>query len=342
MMAARRTKQNDIPDPTDDLALPVEVVDDQVTAYLRQIGKHRLLSAEEERALSATIMAGLAAEKLLRQPKERGDVAELQRRAARGQDAQQELAQHNLRLVVSIAKKYLGRGLSLLDLIQEGNIGLMRGVIKYDYTTGNRFSTYTTWWIRQAITRAIQDSSRMIRVPVHVGDTMTRIKRAQAEIAVAGGDPKDLALVAAMVDMSESKVRATTRRFAQVNSVASLEAPLDRSHRGLSEQSELSMGDTLADETQDTEAAGMRLALKHDLAEALDRLPARERQVLQVRYGLYDGGNHTLEETGALLAPLWGMPTISRERIRQIEAEALRKLRHPVHGKKLRRYLEGD
>src|SRR6266545_6745879 len=171
--------------------LPEDLVDDQVSAYLREIGRHRLLTAAEECDLSATIMAGLAAAETLQRPHDGDAPPELRRLVERGEEAQHTLARHNLRLVVSIAKKYMGLGLPLLDLIQEGNIGLIRGVTKYDYTTGNRFSTYVTWWIRQSISRAIQDSSRVIRVPVHVNDTMTKIKRAQAEIQVAGGDSND-------------------------------------------------------------------------------------------------------------------------------------------------------
>ena len=325
----------------DEFDLPEDLVDDQVSAYLREIGRHRLLTAAEECALSAAIMAGLAAQETLRRPHESDALPELRRLVERGEEAQHTLARHNLRLVVSIARKYMGRGLPLLDLIQEGNIGLIRGVAKYDYTTGNRFSTYATWWIRQSISRAVQDTSRMIRVPVHVNDTMTKIKRAQAEIVAAGGDPDDHELIAAMTGLTAEKIGATIKRYVQVASVRSLEAPIDYSFRGLPEDAG-SLGDIVPDERQNTEGAGMLWAMRQDLREALARLSHRERQVLEVRYGLWDGQYYTLEDTGRILAPTWGLATISRERIRQIEAEALRKLRHPVYGKKLRRYLEGD
>ena len=346
MMATHIRTDSD--DPTrqmvDGLDIAPELLDDQLTAYLCEIGRGPLLTAAQESELSAAIMAGLAAEETLEHSHERDALAELRRLAECGRAAQHTLTQHNLRLVVSIAKKYRGLGLTFMDLIQEGNIGLIRGVRKYDYTTGNRFSTYATWWIRQAITRAIQDSARSIRVPVHISDTMTKIKRAQADILACGGDPDDVVLIAALIDRDVARVKLTMDRYRLVASVDSLDAPLEYSHRGLSEAGEASLGDVVADERQDTEGAGIAWAMRHDLRAALERLPIRERQVLEVRYGVCDGVPHTLEETGAILAPQWGRARegISRERSRQIEAEALRKLRHPAYGRKLRRYLEGD
>ncbi len=326
--------------------LDVEQLDDQLSAYLRAAGKHRLLTAAEEVALSVAIHGGIAAARELKRTLA-GDVLTdaagrqaLYRAVQLGAESQQELAANNVRLVISIAKHF--HGMPLADLISEGNIGLMRATIKFDHTGGNRFSTYATWWIRQAITRAIADQARMIRVPVHVGDTMSQIRKAQERLAKDRMPTDDYAAIAELTGLTEKKIELTILRFRQTSTVDSLDAPAEFSSRGLSEQSETSLGELLADPAQNTERDGLRSLLRDDIDKALATLTERERQVINVRYGLRDGRRHTLDETAQILAPSWGRETLSRERIRQVEAEALRKLRHPVRGAKLRRYLEGE
>jgi RNA polymerase primary sigma factor len=326
--------------------LNVDQIDDQLSAYLRAAGKHRLLTAAEEVALSIAIQAGIAAARELKriegaaEPVDAQTQRMLRHAVQRGEESQQELAANNLRLVISIAKHY--HGMPLADLISEGNIGLMRATIKFDPDRSYRFSTYATWWVRQAITRAIADQARMIRVPVHVGDTMSQIRKAQERLARDHMPTDDSAALALLTGLSEHKVELTLLRYRQTASVESLDAPAEYSARGLSEQTETRMGELLADPTQNTERDGMAAMLRQDIDQALATLTERERQVLTTRYGLHDGRRHTLDETAQLLAPSWGRETLSRERIRQVEAEALRKLRHPVRGAKLRRYLEGD
>ncbi len=299
---------------------------DAVQHYLQEIGRVSLLTAAEEVELAERIERGNAAEKRLATatdltPRER---CELMKAVQQGQDARRHLIQANLRLVVSIAKKYVGRGLSLLDLIQEGNIGLMRAVEKFDHHKGNRFSTYATWWIRQAVTRAIAEQGRTIRLPVHMSESVGQVKRiadrlAQSlerqptaeEIAMALGQP---------VERIQRVLEAARRPV-------SLETPVG-------DEGEHTLGDFLTDEELPTpsEIAAQKL-LRRDLNAALDQLNDRERRIIDLRYGLLDGRRRTLEEVGRVLG-------MTRERARQIEAEALRRLRSPEIGQHLRDYLE--
>jgi RNA polymerase primary sigma factor len=241
-----------------------------------------------------------------------------------GERARAHLIQANLRLVVSVAKKYVGRGLSFLDLIQEGNIGLMKATDKFDYHRGFKFSTYATWWIRQAITRAISDQSRTIRLPVHVGETINRVKKTAHRLQqVFEREPSHEEIARAM-DVPESKVR-------QVLDVSrlpvSLEAPVGQ-------EGDAFLGDFIEDESmpQPLELASQQL-LRNQIGDALDKLTERERRIVVLRFGLEDGRFRTLEEVGREFG-------ITRERIRQIEAKALRKLRHPAYSRKLRGYLD--
>lgn len=306
--------------------LPQEPSLDSVQHYLQEIGRVSLLSASEEVELAERMERGKAAAQRLASAE---DLSWQLRTALRadvigGQEARRHLIQANLRLVVSIAKKYVGRGLALLDLVQEGNIGLMRAVEKFDYHKGNRFSTYATWWIRQAVTRAIAEQGRTIRLPVHMSESVGQVKRsaerlAQAlerqptaeEIATALGQP---------LDRIERVLEASRRPV-------SLETPVG-------EDGEHTLGDFLQDDELPTPAdfASQQL-LRRDLAEALEHLNERERRIIDLRYGLADGQRRTLEEVGRVLG-------MTRERARQIEAEALRRLRAPDVGQHLRDYLE--
>lgn len=274
-------------------------VDDPVKMYLKEIGKVELLTAEEEVALAKRIEAG--------------DV-----------QAKRELASANLRLVVSIAKKYVGRGLSFLDLIQEGNMGLMKAVDKFDYTKGFKFSTYGTWWIRQAITRAIADQARTIRIPVHMVETINKLVRIQRQLVQElGRDPTNLEIAQEM-EISEEKVREV-KKIAQ--DPVSLETPIG-------EEEDSQLGDFIEDETviAPEEAADFTM-LRDELSKILDGLSDREKKVLQLRFGLDDGMPRTLEEVGKEF-------DVTRERIRQIEAKALRKLKHPSRSQKLKDFLK--
>lgn len=283
-----------------DLSVPDGVsIEDPVRMYLKEIGKVPLLTAEEERELAIRMGEG-------------------------DETAKQKLAEANLRLVVSIAKRYVGRGMLFLDLIQEGNLGLIKAVEKFDYTKGYKFSTYATWWIRQAITRAIADQARTIRIPVHMVETINKLVRVSRQLLQEyGRDPLPEELAKEM-NIPEEKVREILK-IAQ--EPVSLETPIG-------EEEDSHLGDFLPDEDAPApaEAAAFTL-LKEQLMDVLDTLTPREMKVLKLRFGLEDGRARTLEEVGKEFQ-------VTRERIRQIEAKALRKLRHPSRSKKLRDYLE--
>ncbi len=300
-------------------------LDDPVRMYLQEIGQVPLLTAAQEVTLAKAMetaqhaRAVLATETVSREMR-----YEYQRQIEAGIDSRRHLIQANLRLVVSIAKKYTSYGLTMMDLIQEGNIGLMRAVEKFDYHKGHKFSTYATWWIRQAITRAIADQSRTIRLPVHMGEAISQVKRTSHKLQQSmQRDPSPEEIADAM-GMSAGKVRRTLE--ASMHPL-SLEMPVGQEGDGR-------MGDFIEDDRVATpsEAATMTM-LREQLEEVLYKLPERERKIIQLRYGLKDGKYRTLEEVGVEFG-------ITRERIRQIEAVALRKLRHPHLGKKLRGYLE--
>jgi RNA polymerase primary sigma factor len=277
-------------------------VDDPVRMYLREIGRVKLLTADEEIDLARKIVAGGNA----------------------GAMAKRKLVQANLRLVVSIAKKYVGRGMLFLDLIQEGNLGLIRAAEKFDHERGYKFSTYATWWIRQAITRAIADQARTIRIPVHMVETINKLKKVTRKLA------QELARKPSEEELSQ-EMGISINKLREIIKVAqeplSLETPI-----GKEEDSRL--GDFIED--KDADAPVKTVAhelLREDLAEVLGSLSARERDVLRLRFGMDDGRQRTLEEVGQLFG-------VTRERIRQIEAKALRKLRHPNRSKRLKEYVE--
>ncbi|MEJ7839588.1 MAG: RNA polymerase sigma factor RpoD [Thermomicrobiales bacterium] len=300
-------------------------VGDSVRLYLQEIGETDLLTMQEEVWLSTRMERGKLAEQRLLDPfTDAADRYGLEVDKADGDAARAHLIQANLRLVVSVAKKYVGRGLSFLDLIQEGNIGLMKATDKFDYHRGFKFSTYATWWIRQAITRAISDQSRTIRLPVHVGETINRVKKTSHRLQqILEREPSQEEIARAM-DISDDKVR-------QVLDVArhpvSLEAPVGS-------EGDAFLGDFIEDESMPAplELASQQL-LKAQIGDALDKLNERERRIIVLRYGLDDGRFRTLEEVGRDFG-------ITRERIRQIEAKALRKLRHPSSSRQLRGYLD--
>jgi len=290
-------------------------LDDPVRMYLREIGRVPLLSAEEEVKLA--------------QRMERGKVERLKPLPNRrliddGEEAQRRLTEANLRLVVSVAKKYIGRGMSLLDLIQEGNIGLIRAVEKFDYTKGYKFSTYATWWIRQAITRAIADQARTIRIPVHMVETINRLIRISRRLLQDLGREPTSEEIAEQMDITAEKVREIIKVSQEP---VSLETPIG-------EEDDSHLGDFIEDHTAlaPADAASHQL-LKEQVEDVLDSLTERERKVLQLRFGLDDGRSRTLEEVGKEFH-------VTRERIRQIEAKALRKLRHPSRSRKLKDYLD--
>ncbi len=332
---------------------------DPVRMYLREIGQVPLLSGEQEVRLAEAMIRGDAAQRRLAE--ENGlapeEITELERLAQLGNRARRQLAEANLRLVVSVAKRYMGRGMSFLDLIQEGNIGLLKAVEKFDHTMGYKFSTYATWWIRQAISRAIADQARTIRIPVHMVETISHLIRSQRRLQQELGrdpTPDDLALdpqMGTIVGLEEvdreaiqilldnekrldpllsRKLRRAANRVEQIMRISqepmSLETPV-----GTEEDSYL--GDFIKDETmpEPDDAASQQL-LREQLRLILNSLNHRERQVLEMRFGLKDGQSHTLEEVGQAFG-------VTRERIRQIEAKALRKLRHPLRSRKLRDYL---
>jgi RNA polymerase primary sigma factor len=297
---------------------------DLVRIYLREIGRVPLLTAEGEVELAKSIEAGLFAEEKLQGGLPLMGVAgaELSQLAADGLQAKQRLIEANLRLVVSIAKRYIGRGLVFLDLIQEGNLGLIRAVEKFDYTKGYKFSTYATWWIRQAITRAIADQARTIRIPVHMVETINKMARVQRQLHQDLGREASSAEVAAEMGLSQERV-AEIQRIAQ--EPVSLQAPIGE------EDSDL--GDFIedADAVVPMEAAAF-IMLQDQLEQILHNLTAREQKIIQLRFGLMDGHPRTLEEVGREFG-------VTRERIRQIESKTLSKLRHPSRAQMLKEYL---
>ena len=274
-------------------------IDDPVKVYLKEIGRVPLLSADEEVDLAVRMS--------------QGDEA-----------ARKRLSEANLRLVVSIAKRYVGRGMQFLDLIQEGNLGLIKAVEKFDHTKGFKFSTYATWWIRQAITRAIADQARTIRIPVHMVETINKVKKVSSQLLHQHGHEPTADEIAAELDMPVDKVREIMR---VAQEPVSLETPIG-------EEEDSHLGDFIPDEdaSEPSEAASFTL-LKEQLVDVLSTLTPREEKVLKLRFGIEDGRTRTLEEVGKEF-------NVTRERIRQIEAKALRKLRHPSRSKRLKDFLE--
>lgn len=284
----------------EDLSVPEGInIDDHVKMYLKEIGKVNLLSADEETELARKMSEG-------------------------DEEAKKKLAEANLRLVVSIAKRYVGRGMMFLDLIQEGNLGLIRAVDKFDYTKGYKFSTYATWWIRQAITRAIADQARTIRIPVHMVETINKLVRVSRQLVQELGREPTPEELAKGLNMSVEKVREISKISQEP---VSLETPIG-------EEEDSHLGDFIPDDDAPapSEAASYML-LKEQLVDVLKTLTPREAKVLKLRFGLIDGRARTLEEVGKEF-------NVTRERIRQIEAKALRKLRHPSRSKKLKDFLD--
>lgn len=308
-----------VPDDDDLMSIPVEDelgddmdyslnvdaigIDDPVKIYLKEIGRVPLLTADEEVHLAEMMMCG---------------------DAKKASAARKRLSEANLRLVVSIAKRYVGRGMSFLDLIQEGNLGLIKAVEKFDYTKGFKFSTYATWWIRQAITRAIADQARTIRIPVHMVETITKVKKASSQLLHENGKDPTPEQIAERLEMTEERVREIMR-IAQ--DPVSLETPIG-------EEEDSHLGDFIEDENAPAPAdAASQVLLKEQINQVLSTLTPREEAVLRLRFGLEDGRSRTLEEVGQRF-------NVTRERIRQIEAKALRKLRHPNRSNKVKDYLD--
>ena len=309
-------------------------IDDPVRMYLKEIGKVPLLNPDEEIVLAQAMSAGNEAKAKLDELEERRrngetpditpeEEAQLRKVYKKGESSKQKLAEANLRLVVSIAKRYVGRGMLFLDLIQEGNLGLIKAVEKFDYTKGYKFSTYATWWIRQAITRAIADQARTIRIPVHMVETINKVIRVSRQLLQELGHDPSPNEIAAEMGIPVEKVREILK-IAQ--EPVSLETPIG-------EEEDSHLGDFIPDEgaSEPSEAASFTL-LKEQLMDVLSTLTPREEKVLKLRFGIEDGRTRTLEEVGKEF-------NVTRERIRQIEAKALRKLRHPSRSKKLKDFL---
>lgn len=321
-----------------DLSVPEGVsVEDPVRMYLKEIGKVPLLSADEEIELAQNMEDGAVATEKINVLKGRLDgaseeekaeikeeIKKLQRDVDKGADAKKRLAEANLRLVVSIAKRYVGRGMLFLDLIQEGNLGLIKAVEKFDYKKGYKFSTYATWWIRQAITRAIADQARTIRIPVHMVETINKLIRVSRQLLQELGREPSPEEIAKEMSMPVERVREILKISQEP---VSLETPIG-------EEEDSHLGDFIKDDNVPVPAdAAAFTLLKEQLEEVLGTLTEREQKVLTLRFGLEDGRARTLEEVGKEF-------NVTRERIRQIEAKALRKLRHPSRSRKLKDYLE--
>ena len=321
-----------------DLSVPDGIsIEDPVRMYLKEIGKVPLLSAEEEIELAKNMEAGAVAKEKIAILKSREEnateeelaeikeeIKNLQKDLDAGDEAKKRLAEANLRLVVSIAKRYVGRGMLFLDLIQEGNLGLIKAVEKFDYRKGYKFSTYATWWIRQAITRAIADQARTIRIPVHMVETINKLIRVSRQLLQELGREPSPEEIAAEMNMPVERVREILKISQEP---VSLETPIG-------EEEDSHLGDFIQDDNVPVPAdAAAFTLLKEQLEEVLGTLTEREQKVLTLRFGLEDGRARTLEEVGKEF-------NVTRERIRQIEAKALRKLRHPSRSRKLKDYLE--
>ena len=332
------TEEDDVEVEKIDLSIPEGVsVEDPVRMYLKEIGKVPLLNAEEEIDLAQRMEAGaVAAEKIaileerINEAEEaeveelKTEIKELQKDVDLGAEAKKRLAEANLRLVVSIAKRYVGRGMLFLDLIQEGNLGLIKAVEKFDYRKGYKFSTYATWWIRQAITRAIADQARTIRIPVHMVETINKLIRVSRQLLQELGREPSPEEIAEEMKMPVERVREILKISQEP---VSLETPIG-------EEEDSHLGDFIKDDNVPVPAdAAAFTLLKEQLEEVLSTLTDREQKVLTLRFGLEDGRARTLEEVGKEF-------NVTRERIRQIEAKALRKLRHPSRSRKLKDYLE--
>ena len=303
-------------------------IDDPVRMYLKEIGKVPLLAPDEEIELAQKMSAGNLAKEQLEEAEEGSlspeDQAELKKLAKAGDAAKQKLAEANLRLVVSIAKRYVGRGMQFLDLIQEGNLGLMKAAEKFEPERGFKFSTYATWWIRQAITRAIADQARTIRIPVHMVETINKLIRVSRQLLQELGREPQPEEIAEEMNMSVDRVREILKISQEP---VSLETPIG-------EEEDSHLGDFIQDDNVPVPAeAAAQTLLKEQLDEVLNTLTEREQKVLRLRFGMNDGRARTLEEVGKEF-------DVTRERIRQIEAKALRKLRHPSRSRKLRDYLD--
>ena len=312
----------------EDLSVPEGInIDDHVKMYLKEIGKVNLLTPEEELSLAKRMADGEKAKEQLEEIGEEIDEdtkKQIDLLIADGEKAKKSLAEANLRLVVSIAKRYVGRGMLFLDLIQEGNLGLIKAVDKFDYTKGYKFSTYATWWIRQAITRAIADQARTIRIPVHMVETINKLVRVSRQLVQELGREPTPEELAKELNMPVDKVHEISKISQEP---VSLETPIG-------EEEDSHLGDFIPDEDAPapSEAASFVL-LKEQLGAVLETLSEREAKVLRLRFGLDDGRARTLEEVGKEF-------DVTRERIRQIEAKALRKLRHPSRSKKLKDFLD--
>ncbi len=346
---------DDEDDAAADARLDAEASNDPVRMYLREIGRVALLSTEEEIRLARAVQEGFEA--TARLADEDGLLTLQEQRAAilkqmQGEIAQRRLAEANLRLVVSVAKRYLGRGLNLLDLIQEGNLGLLRAVEKFDYTKGYKFSTYATWWIRQAISRAIADQARTIRIPVHMVESINRVTRTMRQLQQEKGrdpTPDEIAVVMDLVSDGDRRaweeaqasgaklapdvarrVKRAAEKVRQLMRVSqepmSLETPVGSEDNSV--LVDFIADDSMASPVEETN----RELLREQMRDILSSLTERERDVLMLRFGLVDGESHTLEEVGQRFG-------VTRERIRQIESKALRKLRHPTRSRRLRDYL---
>ncbi len=300
-------------------------ISDPVRMYLNEIGRYRLLTAQQEVELSMALEAGQRAqERIDKEELSEEDAAVLHHAVVEGELARRRLVEANLRLVVSIARRYVGRGLAMLDLIQEGNMGLMRAVERFDYRKGFKFSTYATWWIRQAISRAIADQGRTIRMPIHVLDVVNKLRRARRELAQELSRDPTIDELAEDLDLAPERVEELMR-FAQ--DTVSLETPVGEDSSG-------TLGDLVEDPDGERPVDAATFAnLQDQLALALEGLSERERDVLIMRFGLADGKMRTLEEVGAAF-------NVTRERIRQLEMKALAKLRHPDRSQRLASFLE--
>ena len=347
-----KEKQVPVEKLLDDVSPELSQSLDPVRMYLRDIGLHPLLTAEQELSLAQRIAAGSMATEQLEEVEDLDERDDLDRIILDSKLAHKQLANSNLRLVVSVAKRYIGRGLNFLDLIQEGNLGLLRAVDKFDHTLGFKFSTYATWWIRQAISRAIADQARTIRIPVHMVETINRQVRIQRRLQQElGRDPTDeeIALEMEFIEsddaddvrsyLQEGKLlepdveRRLERAAAKVSKIQRLSQEPLSLETPVGSEDNSSLADFIADRNEPGPAdTASRRLLKEQMEEILDQLSERERKVLVMRFGLEDGMNRTLEDVGREF-------NVTRERVRQIEAKALRKLRHPLRSRKLRDYL---